>query len=1346
MSAASADLPRDCETEEKLVEGENFIMSVLYLVPKTLCGKDDIHIPDSLMDVLLALQGFLCNPAIPDRVQCATAQLFLDLYKRRYLQPAECVNVLQYYLDCVLNEKSSVTWRTDVHKLWELRSLLTKINVRSDALRALRGLLQRCTADERFLIREDGQQFLTTLLGADDSLLQNFITLMEENMPRTNKDAAVGYGKLLVHAWGKGSVDQKQCIEDFVKKLYDEMAQLQRKGIEMCQLGNIILRIFEMFHTDDTPLPLKTSICRRCIPILFGYLKSHVNRQRCNASELFFRMYPLMMYSTRDKECSFLDKQHTLIEELLRDKCHIVRVLAIMGTCRIIAENTDSVSKPTVTRWLTIIVEELSRDSKSYLVRCYVSKGFKKLLSSRLPNTSLEGMMAKMNHLYGDVNAQVREAYSELLMKALDRAVQPRVNGRQPDPGIRWWKIVQLKELLTQIEVEDCGTRKWQASLLFHSSILKDKSGTDIVQRIITLANMNPMATNKLFIFMGKKLTFVQVIEIISAIILKINKYVDKNRNRVYKLLAAEEQKVCPSPLKRKKRKRLDKENFMDDDGSMTGEESRSEAHMSSSLDRPAVMQTLLNIASILWRTFIKAFEEHPKELHDLHKICQGYLPKWFGFFKGTVAFDCLLLLMTHLPADLVAKMSGLQMSLMSQLKQLPADVPDATARALLVPLVLWGNGRCILELIQDWFNEAFRHCNLNWTLSTLGRRRKVSVIDVVPAKPLLAVRFLSIMYQHPVCWDKLLAKCYPQLREFWSFLERVKTLIVQRLEYGQPLDNVLVSDEFIRESLRLYLKLIPFLGNADRNEQHFDTFKNYSEVIQFALENMVPRVPDTTSEAEKPERVLVVTLLNDVLDVGCHPLLLVQPPIKYLRDMHLLASKLLMTGCGSLFVVFSLHLLGNTAVHLKGQVGRLDRQLLVFLHTKCVLRLSQLVLARLPVARECDLLLCFQEREVFKTVMTNVLSISKLFVGSNSQMIMMLYLPYIEAVFKLLSQDKYNIVSASSRKPSKDLPVAVAKMVNIVVAHSEQAHIFCLTLMYCFKRPCEDCDMLLSALKLLCIMVGDGRWRTEILLQCFLAAKEAVSTGTPTLGKDFERKASKIIEEIQNQLKQPQFGTSSQLDVASSVPSPQDTQEELPLDAVTTEAQPPSKQLQTEVVEESVADSAHVMESQPPSLLLPTPPDTCLDTSLEAESQRSQSPSWSLLVSAAQSGESCLDSSFEAASHLSQAEEPVAPMLSAESLSEEGRFDVQVRPEPSFVPLEVHSRVSSKTAKARKLRSYSLPVEERVSHMLQVTSSQVAGLHLESTLPFCSRRTGSRVHCNSESHLVQSSVQLPTE
>lgn len=59
-------------------------------------------------------------------------------------------------------------------------------------------------------------------------------------------------------------------------------------------------------------------------------LQSGNNIERCNASEVFLDVYPLEKPgSGRVEESEFLSKQHSEMADLLTDRCHVVRIIAI---------------------------------------------------------------------------------------------------------------------------------------------------------------------------------------------------------------------------------------------------------------------------------------------------------------------------------------------------------------------------------------------------------------------------------------------------------------------------------------------------------------------------------------------------------------------------------------------------------------------------------------------------------------------------------------------------------------------------------------------------------------------------------------------------------------------------------------------------------------------------------------------------------------------------------------------------------------------------------------------------------------------------------------------------------
>lgn len=127
---------------------------------------------------------------------------------------------------------------------------------------------------------------------------------------------------------------------------------------------------------------------------------------------------------TRDAKESLMLKQFFLIDKLLVDDCPIIRAVSVEGTCRILNIFWEIIPPPTVTRMLTTIFKDISRDTSSQ-VRLSVINGLIFLLGNPHAHEILKRLLPILGFLFLDRVLSVRTAFAELLLTVKDlRAFQ----------------------------------------------------------------------------------------------------------------------------------------------------------------------------------------------------------------------------------------------------------------------------------------------------------------------------------------------------------------------------------------------------------------------------------------------------------------------------------------------------------------------------------------------------------------------------------------------------------------------------------------------------------------------------------------------------------------------------------------------------------------------------------------------------------------------------------------------------------------------------------------------------------------------------------------------------------
>lgn len=123
--------------------------------------------------------------------------------------------------------------------------------------------------------------------------------------------------------------------------------------------------------------------------------------------------------STKEVKDSLLDKQFFLLGKLLVDDCPEVRVVAVEGSCRILHLFWEVIPSPTITKLVTKIFDDMSRDT-SHEVRLSTLNGTMYLFGNPLCHQFLNVLLPRLGHLMMDNVLSVRVAMADLLLLIRD--------------------------------------------------------------------------------------------------------------------------------------------------------------------------------------------------------------------------------------------------------------------------------------------------------------------------------------------------------------------------------------------------------------------------------------------------------------------------------------------------------------------------------------------------------------------------------------------------------------------------------------------------------------------------------------------------------------------------------------------------------------------------------------------------------------------------------------------------------------------------------------------------------------------------------------------------------------
>lgn len=122
---------------------------------------------------------------------------------------------------------------------------------------------------------------------------------------------------------------------------------------------------------------------------------------------------------TKDVNDPLLEKQFFLIDKLLMDDYPDIRTVAVEGICRILNQYWEVVPAPTISKFLSKIVDDMSKDSFNE-VRLSTLNGIIYLLDNPQSHEILKVLLPRLSGMISDNALSIRAAAVDLLLAIRD--------------------------------------------------------------------------------------------------------------------------------------------------------------------------------------------------------------------------------------------------------------------------------------------------------------------------------------------------------------------------------------------------------------------------------------------------------------------------------------------------------------------------------------------------------------------------------------------------------------------------------------------------------------------------------------------------------------------------------------------------------------------------------------------------------------------------------------------------------------------------------------------------------------------------------------------------------------
>ncbi|CAJ1929298.1 unnamed protein product [Sphenostylis stenocarpa] len=387
-------------------------------------------------------------------------------------------SLISQSLPFLLSRSLTLKKKVDVHRVCVLREAFALFDFDDESIEDLKLLLIRCMISPLYLKTEDGRRFLAFVFLLSHQLGKELLAMIRSQIPFGRKSMLEAYGDILFRAWRAAQGDSRSEIENGFLQDLIEAAIHAGSG----PFASYIRRLLGAFINQRTTDGVEKMLFRLAEPVVFRSLQVANSNVRQNALHLLLDMFPLEdPDSTKEEKDTLLDKQFFLLERLLMDDCPGVRAIAVEGSCRVLHLFWEVIPSPIITKILTKIFDDMSRDVCTE-VRLSTLNGIIYLLGNPHSHEILKVLLARLQHLILDKALTVRVAAVDLLLHLKDVR------------NFQFNKVMELEVVLSALASDQPPVAQKITKLLLPSYFPSKVPVEEACNRCITLVKRAPMA------------------------------------------------------------------------------------------------------------------------------------------------------------------------------------------------------------------------------------------------------------------------------------------------------------------------------------------------------------------------------------------------------------------------------------------------------------------------------------------------------------------------------------------------------------------------------------------------------------------------------------------------------------------------------------------------------------------------------------------------------------------------------------------------------------------------------------------------------------------------------------
>ncbi|KAJ4781207.1 Condensin-2 complex subunit G2 [Rhynchospora pubera] len=433
--------------------------------------------PDELLPCVQCLHDSLVLFESEETLILQVASLCEDWWKEKL--PGRELLISQS-LPYFLSRSVTAGRRAEVRRVFALREAFALFDYEDESIEDFKLLLLRCFICPVYVKSDEGRKILAFVLGLNEKLAKDALSLIRSQIPIGKKSVLVAYGEILFRVWKgieKESIMKEEIEDRFLLGLIEGAILARSKG-----LNANIRRILGAFVEQRTTSGVEKLLCRLVEPVLFRSLQAANSEVRLNTLHLFLDIFPILdPDSTREENDNLLEKQLYFLEKLLSDDAPEIRAVSVEGLCKILRLFWEVIPTSNIPKFLTKVIDEMSFDVCNE-VRVSVLNGVRYLIENPLSHEIMRVLLSRIGRVVTDSALSVRAAAIDLLLAVCDNRF------------LQYNKIVDLETLVSLLGGDHTRVAQKITKLLLPTYFPTKLPLKDACVRCISLIKRSPPA------------------------------------------------------------------------------------------------------------------------------------------------------------------------------------------------------------------------------------------------------------------------------------------------------------------------------------------------------------------------------------------------------------------------------------------------------------------------------------------------------------------------------------------------------------------------------------------------------------------------------------------------------------------------------------------------------------------------------------------------------------------------------------------------------------------------------------------------------------------------------------